>query len=1035
MQKYSGPIRRVIKKTSSGSEFKVDGTMNHLESRNTFIKQEFTLEQYRTMDEWGNIADEWIFEEEKSVFGLEANHRVPFHEKPVIEDRLMINKSLQNLAFKPHNSVNYLNLDNEAQTRLTPLLCSERSFNNVTKKPVLKYDNDNEIADTAFVQVGGYNRFWFGALRDYDDEAGVTNIAGKAPFFLADYTADLDNGNPPIYSAFGWLPQNLHTGQVLKQDSALYLDEKLCGLIEFKYDKVRDIYKSEPFEVLLNYDLAGQTLLHSAYTDQEHLKNDQPTTLHLTVPSMETLSSHLTPYNYFFVNDVGNAGRGSLPTPAQIAAAGINETLNLRDFVAVPCGAYPGVVRDPVDYIGQDVLAARQKQSYHEIYMFVPCFRIVKGHRRSSIARPRRFAGNFAAVLAQNFIALNNTPLIDNAIFDLANQDTFLPSTRAFWANYYSTKFRYFDGDEVTTLDQATGRYTSTRNYLYDYVKIGDIRIQNAANGADQHPIIGLQFQPDENFANYPHIRTMIDTILLKANAAPRIIANDTGEFFCLWANTDQPKDNPENMKPLRIRLNSLNTFYNKTHIVNNLYDGKFANGLALVAHKADMLLNRQVQFEVDAIPHDNVQGLEARLRHTRYRKHLNMFKNPRAETTYAEMLQVAIAGVLPNGNQAVSDADRAIIKQLGMYSKYSSELHGEDQFAKELTERSVFTFADTPEGDEGLLAVDILGTNPGVPLEFFPQRAINGSLGNANFEYYDDATCELFIPVRRQIPIKLALPHKITVECQEPFIGYTSGTNVLDCKQPLNTHKFGTNFPLSIQDYSYHFSQSFADIFKRGYLNDYRTELVVKAVSYPEFTTISEKHGRINQEDKEVLQIGELTSTIERHSKLYERADLPTIEIEVRQGMFEYLFCWIEYKRNPIYQNLPLTDPVITGLRIHIRGRENLFLKSLDASDLEQLSRYNCHKDCDWRALHDNGQGILLHLSDIGLTEEIPFGKRERIVLSVELTDRVQLKTPETGDFFEGSQQQVFNVALIRENQLLSGDFKSCRFEYYNEL
>jgi hypothetical protein len=46
-----------------------------------------------------------------------------------------------------------------------------------------------------------------------------------------------------------------------------------------------------------------------------------------------------------------------------------------------------------------------------------------------------------------------------------------------------------------------------------------------------------------------------------------------------------------------------------------------------------------------------------------------------------------------------------------------------------------------------------------------------------------------------------------------------------------------------------------------------------------------------------------------------------------------------------------------------------------------------------------------------------------------------VHLETPETGDFFEGSQQQVFNVALIRENQLLSGDFKSCRFEYYNEL
>ena len=1033
MQNYSGPIRRLIKKTSSNSEFKVDGTMGHLESRNAFIKQSFTLEQRRSDNFHQAIAPEWIYEEEKEAFGLAEGSRVPFKEKPVIEDRLLLNKSFRELMFKPYNAVNYLKLEPQTQARLTPLLCSEKSFNNITKPPKITYEDHPEIQEYVWAQVGEYNRFWFGALRNYDSpDEKVDDVEGDAPFFMSfnNYQRTVAVASaaqqPPVPSVWGVLPQNLASGQILRpSEEMFYLGENFCGQIQFKYNAAEDLYESEPFTVHLPNDLTGQLKQHSTYAHSNNSINHDPDTIMIRVPSMKTRTSELTPYNYFFVRNQDDNPRNSFPTANQMhppMLGGGHEydgNFSYEDFVPVACGTYSGLVKDPKDYNNGDFTDAQISHTQHQIYMFVPAFRIVRGHKYSSVARPRRFAPTFAQYYLQNFKAYNQVPLFDDT-FDGTDQDTWLQSTTQFWAKYYSTKYRNVDRG-------------NQQGQMYDYLKIGSIRLHRTPNVADAEPIFCIQFQPDSNFDGHDEIRQMVNLLLDVPNRNNRPLARDAAELFCLWCDDNQDNSNPKNMKPLRLRFDGLGTFYNRTDLPGNFYGGKFAN---LNVERAAMQADRRVQIDLHYVPpagQDKVQ-----LRQTRYLRHLNMFKNQHAVN---ELTRVAT--LARNANHANLEA----IMRLWAFSKYGSELHGEDQWARPFLHRSVFEFADNPQnlGDldpatqnDGMFAVDIDGTNWYAPLELFPQRQADGTLSVANFEYFEDGMMGLYMPVRRQVITNLAMPYSINVECEEPFLGYTSGTNILDCKRPLNTNKFGENFPLSIQDYSYYFSQSASELFKRGYVTDEYNTLVVNASEPTEFTTISEKYRQVNQDDKDVLTIAELISTPERHSIDFTRDDYPGMQIEVRQGMFEYVFCWVEYTRDNVYSYQPVVDPVISGLSIRIRGRENLFVKSLSASDLEQISRHNCHRDAKWRELHESGQGVLLHLADMGLTEEVPFGPRERLELGIELTSTVEPTWNENdriADFMYGSRQQVFNVALIRENQLLRGDVKSCRFEFYNEV
>ena len=53
--------------------------------------------------------------------------------------------------------------------------------------------------------------------------------------------------------------------------------------------------------------------------------------------------------------------------------------------------------------------------------------------------------------------------------------------------------------------------------------------------------------------------------------------------------------------------------------------------------------------------------------------------------------------------------------------------------------------------------------------------------------------------------------------------------------------------------------------IITRGYKSDIDCKLVITANSSPEFTTISEKLHGVNQEDKDVMTIAEVTPTFNK--------------------------------------------------------------------------------------------------------------------------------------------------------------------------
>jgi hypothetical protein len=192
------------------------------------------------------------------------------------------------------------------------------------------------------------------------------------------------------------------------------------------------------------------------------------------------------------------------------------------------------------------------------------------------------------------------------------------------------------------------------------------------------------------------------------------------------------------------------------------------------------------------------------------------------------------------------------------------------------------------------------------------------------------------------------------------------------------------------------------------------------------------------NQEDKQVSRIGEASHTLTRYTKEYAPGETPALEIETRQGQFEYAFLYVDFIRTASDNVMPSKQPVIECLRYSVFGRENQFTRYLDRFDLERISRENCNQLADWRGFQENGRGLLIHLSDLALTEEVPYPTRGRMKLEFTLLETVQ---PDVETFGHNTTENViagnqrrFTVCLLRHNRLLKGDIRSMRFTYLNE-
>ena len=1021
MQFYSGPSRRVLRRFSSDSNFSIDGIVDHEESREIYVKQSFTLQQkllYR--DDHYQIAPEWIFPYENE-FNVEPRGVVPFSKDHDITDRFLLNKSFKNISFRPEGCRNFLNIENQSQIRLAPLLCSELNYQNVTKPPVITTNNKKDIPHEVGLQMATYNRVWFGAVTNMDAHVGVANRVGFAPYTVADLTANVavaaGVGNHEIYTVYGFECHNIPSGQDLRLVEAMrrfgsHHERHTAGLIAWHYDSAKDRYYTNSFKVTIPFPL------------------DQGDTYEtFVVPSIHTRSAThgytLEPYHYFYREGENNA-RTTFPTPIAIEPAGgaRNETNNTADYVKVfltrTAGARSYTAERAIIVVQQGVIAALPAldpgiaaaqaiidgqqaliDEHHDIYMFVQVFRIVKGNEIVSLGRPRRFAESSAAVVAQPWLQHNATPMSQLVVpgDDLASQ---VP----FWADY------------LNHVDFIRDLYGDSE--LFEYHKVGHIGVINAAGDTD--PMFLLNILPDADLpASFrTQLAVMVNGAVTNRNAAAGVDIREDHpkEIFFLWKDktvnqrTALGKIYPHSYGFFRVRLNELNTFRNAAGNFNgSAFNGKVVGGgdhalfrAALWSGLVDESNGRA--FQLDVIP--NRGGLY-------FKQDISPFRSENAHET---------------ANRIDNAGERVLALQAAALTSESQEV------GKPFNFRSVYNFTHHLTDAQ----VDVGGANPGRPALQFPQRQLDGTLLAADLAFYTENRFELFIPVKKEVPNTLARPTKVTVECIEPFFGYCGATTQLECQHPMDTKKYGRNYPLILQDMSYTYQRDATDLFVKGYKNDNDTVLEVNSVSPPEFTTISEKRPGVKQQNKSVMRIAEVTPTFNHYEIKYGGVGVeyggyggvtPKIEIETRSGMFEYLFMWINFMQDTFSHTFPQTDPIITSIQLKVRGRENLFVRQLDADDIERISRENCHRYCNWRVLHNSGQGILLHLRDIGLTEEVAFPERKRIQMEITLLSETG---PDIPDYELAGYSKSFNVVLIRQNQLFQGDVVSSNFVFLNE-
>ena len=324
MQIYSGPVRRVLRKLkdNTATSFTVDGVVNQEEERAVFVRQKFTLKQFEkdsTILE--HISNEWTLPEERGQFDVRVGNSaentgdplpLPFSEKHKLSDRLLLNKSFNKVYFKPDNAHNFLDIENRAQARMAPLLCSTQQFENVTVPPRITGIPSYEAQNTVKVPFHFYGKHWFGSLHSMG-HAGIDNRTGDAPYYVEN-NANVAAANPELYSAYGFDRDQLFASQHL-------VDEK--GFITFRYIPERDIYKSDPFVVKIPKPLNQGEFYAPLNLEQGHghpaqdakpgradvIKNHKK----YTCPSIETASlsggpvrgtKNVTPYNYWKIHEV-----------------------------------------------------------------------------------------------------------------------------------------------------------------------------------------------------------------------------------------------------------------------------------------------------------------------------------------------------------------------------------------------------------------------------------------------------------------------------------------------------------------------------------------------------------------------------------------------------------------------------------------------------------------------------------------------------------------------------------------------------------
>jgi hypothetical protein len=732
--------------------------------------------------------------------------------------------------------------------------------------------------------------------------------------------------------------------------------------------------------------------------------------LTLTVPSLSTKKMGAMDYahNAFYLGE-SDFQDPDMPSPGLIRqgvgllANIINEPLNMKDFVAVKLG--------DVNYNSDG------SGTSAPFYFFIPKFRHLQGNDMESMAKPRRFvSGNLNAgdgglgIVERPWEVYNTLPVVE--IPAGANQVATDYLQTPFWADYFTRKF------EVEWVMEPFAT-------LHQY--------NNAAGNATRYLTFAY---PDGDDTFNTQVRRLVDHI-------QRLVVTDRRVLPLAGAGVFNPSNIIEVLFVLGGHLEQSMVHGNRIVRLNlDLLNSWIAGGVEL--NHADALTYGEtvalwtIGIPGLGIPPRSVQMEDGNWEENSYGLMRNEDDQKDAENEIQQDVEglVAQQDAIRGQQQLIVDAQQAIIDGGAAGGALAAAILARD---------NAIVLRIAAENERGRLhrlstksfywrSVFNLAAPVAANVTQFP--ALNTAFWNADIA--GDHT-RLFLPRKRD---EFNQPFGITEEhvtCVEPFFGYSSGTNQLRCDYPLDTGRLGRSFPGVIQDYTYTLNRDYSKLFKEGFIQDPSCQVEVIPTSELTFVTIRERDG-FRQDDKSVSKIGEATHTINTYTSTYVEGDTPVIKIETRQGQFEYVFLHCDFKRST--ENvMPTSQPIVTAIKYKVYGRDNQFVRTLDQFDLERISRENCNDLADWRGFQESGRGILLHLADLGLTEEVPFPKRGRMKLEFTLLT-TKLPSVETFGHYTtetvvsptSTHTRTFTVNLIRHNRLLKGDMHDLRFTYLNE-
>ena len=161
-------------------------------------------------------------------------------------------------------------------------------------------------------------------------------------------------------------------------------------------------------------------------------------------------------------------------------------------------------------------------------------------------------------------------------------------------------------------------------------------------------------------------------------------------------------------------------------------------------------------------------------------------------------------------------------------------------------------------------------------------------------------------------------------------------------------------------------------------------------------------------------------------------------IEIDTPKGFPSLMMFYVEFdqdKRGDLAIKHPLsisTHPRIQTLRISFYGQLNPIIKLLGQSELEYITKKNCHKNSDFKYAYNTDPICLIDLESLGLgREDVGYPSRKRLNCTVECTG-VELPARFGKVYANYAERQVpknfdmgyqFKCVFIYENRVIEGN------------